>query len=171
MESIKVTTGKLAASALPQRIVLVPTAEKVPVAWHYTLEKPTDEWFKPEFSNAAWKEGTAPFGTRESSIARSPNTVWTSADIWLRREFELPAGQFTDLALLLHYDEDATVYINGVLAVKASGFNAAYESFDMLPEAQAALKPGKNVMAVHCHQTAGGQYLDLGIEGVRVKRP
>ena len=55
--------------------------------------------------------------------------------------------------------------------MKASGFNAAYESFDMLPEAQAALKPGKNVMAVHCHQTAGGQYLDLGIEGVRVKRP
>jgi hypothetical protein len=163
---IKVIMGKLPASALPQRTALVPTAEKSPVPWRYTLEKPAGDWFKPDFNDAAWKRGAAPFGTEEPPFGRKPNTVWTSADLWLRREFELPPGKFTDLALLLHYDEDATVYINGVLAVKAGGHNAAYESFDITSEAQAALKPGKNVMAVHCHQTIGGQYLDLGIEGV-----
>ena len=165
-KSIKVTTGKLPPSAILQRQVLVPTAEKAPVPWRYTLEKPAGDWFKPDFNDAAWKPGAAPFGTEEPPFARKPNTVWTSADLWLRREFEMPAGRFTDLALLLHYDEDATVYINGVLAVKVGGFNAAYESFDMLPEAQAALKPGKNVMAAHCHQTGGGQYLDVGIEAM-----
>ena len=163
---IKVIMGKLPASALPQRTALVPTAEKSPVPWRYTLEKPAGDWFKPDFNDAAWKRGAAPFGTEEPPFGRKPNTVWTSADLWLRREFELPPGKFTDLALLLHYDEDATVYINGVLAVKAGGHNAAYESFDITSEAQAALKPGKNVMAVHCHQTIGGQYLDLGIAGV-----
>ena len=163
---IKVIMGKLPASALPQRTTLVPTAEKSPVPWRYTLEKPAGDWFKPDFNDAAWKRGAAPFGTEEPPFGRKPNTVWTSADLWLRREFELPPGKFTDLALLLHYDEDAAVYINGVLAVKAGGYNAAYESFDITPEAQATLKPGKNVMAVHCHQTIGGQYLDLGIEGV-----
>ena len=160
------TTGKLPASALPRRTVLVPTAEKSPVPWHFTVEKPADDWFQPDFDDTAWQRGAAPFGTEEPPFARKPNTAWTSADLWLRREFELPPGRFADLTLLLHYDEDATVYINGVLAVKASGYNAAYEPFDIAPEAQATLKPGRNAIAVHCHQTGGGQYCDLGIDAV-----
>ena len=166
---IKVTTGRIPASSLPQRSVLVPTAAEAPVSWRYTLEKPLGDWFKPEFNDAAWREGAAPFGRKEAPIARKPNTVWTGSDLWLRREFEMPTGKFNDLTLLLHHDEDAKVYINGLLAVETSGYNAAYDSFDITPEAQAALKPGKNVMAVHCHQTIGGQYLDLGIEGVPVE--
>jgi Domain of unknown function (DUF4380)/Cellulase (glycosyl hydrolase family 5) len=171
VEFIKVTTGKLPASALPQRKVLVPTAEKSPVPWRYTTEKPAADWFKPDFNDAAWQQGAAPFGTQELPVARKPNTVWISADAWLRREFEMPAGQFTDLALLLHHDEDTEVYINGVLAVKVGGFNATYEAFDISPDALAALKPGQNSFAVHCHQTTGGQYLDLGIAGVSPDAP
>jgi hypothetical protein len=167
---ITVATGKLPASVLPRPTILVPTAEKSPVRWRYTLEKPADTWFTPGFDATAWKQSDAPFGTEELPIARKPNTVWTSADLWLRREFEMPAGKFTDLALLLHHDEDAEVYINGVLAVKVGSYNAAYESFDISPEAQAVLKPGKNVMAVHCHQTVGGQYFDIGVEGVAAEK-
>ena len=170
VQFIKVTTGRLPANTLPQPRMLVPTAEKSPVRWRFTLEKPAGDWFKASYDDSTWKQGAAPFGTLEPPIARQPNTLWTSADIWLRREFELPAGQFTDLALLLHHDEDTEVFINGVLALRAGGYNAAYDSFDVTPEAQAALKPGKNALAVHCHQTVGGQYIDLGLEGCSVER-
>ena len=170
VQFIKATTGKLPASALPQSRVLVPTAEKSPVPWRYTTEKPADDWFKAGFTDTGWQRGAAPFGKEEAPFARKPNTVWTSADLWLRCEFEFPPGKFTDLALLLHHDEDTEVYLNGVLAVKASGYNAVYESFDLAPEAQSALKAGSNIMAVHCRQTTGGQYFDVRIEAVAESR-
>jgi hypothetical protein len=160
---IRVATGRLPAGTLPQRTILVPTAEKAPLPCRYTLDKPGDGWFKPEYRDAAWKQGAAPFGTEEPAIARKPGTVWTSADIWIRREFEMPVGVFSDPTLLLHHDEDTEVYINGVLALEINGYNAAYEAFDITPEAQATLKPGRNILAAHCHQTTGGQYLDFGI--------
>jgi hypothetical protein len=55
------------------------------------------------------------------------------------------------------------VYLNGVLAAELPGFIEHYEQFDLRPEAVATLKPGVNTLAVHCHQTTGGQYVDVGL--------
>jgi hypothetical protein len=160
IRQIKEQTGK----AKPVKTLsIVPTAEKEPVKWRYTLEKPADDWFKPGFDDSKWKEGMAPFGAEEVQCNRHPRTEWKSADIWMRREFEMPAGKFDSLNLTMHHDEDADVYIDGVPAGRFPGFNAEYESLEILSGATALLKPGKHVMAVHCHQTTGGQYIDLGI--------
>ncbi|HEU5116559.1 MAG TPA: glycoside hydrolase family 2, partial [Isosphaeraceae bacterium] len=85
-------------------------------------------------------------------------------DIWLRRSFDLPKiPDEIELRLFMHHDENVEVYLNGVLASRSSGFSTDYRLVRMTPEARAALKPGENVLAVHCHQTSGGQYIDVGI--------
>jgi hypothetical protein len=55
------------------------------------------------------------------------------------------------------------VYLNGVLALKLFGFITDYDEFEISNEAASALQPGRNTIAVHCHQTTGGQGIDVGI--------
>jgi len=75
--------------------------------------------------------------------------------------------EFADLQFQVHHDEDVEIYINGVLAANAKGFITDYELVPMRPAAKAALKSGdKNILAVHCHQTTGGQDIDVGIVDV-----
>ncbi len=158
--------GDFSRAAVAQ--VVIPTSQEKGLTWRYTFEKPADDWFKPDFKDAAWKEGPGGFGTKETpgSVVR---TEWKTSDIRLRREFSLPDGPFTDLHLRLHHDEDAEVYLNGVLAAKVKGYVTDYVEVAISAEARATLKPGKNVVAIHCHQTGGGQYIDMGL--IDLKEP
>jgi hypothetical protein len=130
--------------------------------WSYTLTAPGSDWFSPAFDDAGWQRGVAGFGT-----AHTPGavviTTWNTDDIWLRRKFALKDAPVKGAKLEVHHDEDAEIYLNGVLAAKLPGYITHYDFFDILPEAAAALKPGTNTLAVHCHQTTGGQYIDVGL--------
>ena len=75
----------------------------------------------------------------------------------------MPAGDWKNLALLAHHDEDVEIYINGVLAATAAGYTSSYEEMPLTLTGRNALKPGKNQMSVHCRQTRGGQYIDVGL--------
>ena len=81
---------------------------------------------------------------------------------------ELPAGvDLSKLHLWLHHDDDVQVHLNGVLAFESAGFTADYETFPIRKEALAALKPGGKVLvAIHCRQDYGGQYIDAGFAEV-----
>ena len=146
----------------PQRRMLVPTSQAKGLPWRYTFEQPGADWYKPGFDDSAWKEGPGGFGTAGTPGA-VVRTEWKTSDIWLRREFEMPDTKSPDVMLLVHHDEDAEIYINGVLAARLQGYTTDYEEMTLTPEARKALRPGKNIMAVHCRQTKGGQYIDVGI--------
>jgi hypothetical protein len=155
-----VNSGKL--PPVPVLKEVVPTSQLKGINWRFTLEPPAGDWIEPAFSDSAWKEGPGGFGTSGTPGA-VVRTEWKTADIWLRRAFDWPADKSGTPVLLVHHDEDVDIYINGVLAGKAGGFTSDYEEMAIMPMGLAALKPGKNVLAVHCHQTTGGQYVDVGI--------
>jgi hypothetical protein len=146
----------------PKVTVVVPPSLLQGQTWRYSLEKPADGWTKADFDDASWKEGPGGFGTKATpgAVVRTP---WSTKDIWLRRTFDLPDAKTDNLAFLVHHDEDVEIYVNGVLAAKAGGFVTEYEDLSLTPEGRAALKPGKNTLAVHCRQTQGGQYVDVGL--------
>ena len=132
------------------------------ISWRYTETKPAAEWMQADFDDRTWKTGVAGFGTAGTPGA-VVRTEWKTDDLWLRREFQLPAGPLDRLQLRLHHDEDAEVFINGVAAGTFPGYTTDYEEFPLSDAARAALKPGLNHLAVHCHQTVGGQYIDVGM--------
>ncbi len=138
--------------------------------WKYTMEKPADDWAKSNFDASAWKEGAGGFGTT-GTPGGYPNTTWDTSDIWLRRDFTLGLEDMTRLKLQIFHDEDAEVYLNGVLAAKLDGYITDYDEVDISKEAAIALQPGHNTIAVHCHQTSGGQGIDVGILSPQLIKP
>jgi hypothetical protein len=151
----------------PKVVEVVPTSLENPASWFYTFSRPDENWFKPQFNaaSAGWQEGPAGFGTQQTP-GTNVRTRWDTSDIWIRREFTLDSPATPNLRLMIHHDEDAQIYINGIQAAALSGFTSSYQTFDLTEEARQALKAGPNTVAIHCHQTTGGQYIDAGFAEV-----
>jgi hypothetical protein len=147
---------------LPTIKTLVPTAQTSPQLWSYTTHAPPVEWTKPDFDDSAWPTGDSGFGTKQTPGA-IVHTEWKTSDIWLRRSFDRDSSPATSAGLFIHHDEDAEVFVNGKEVAKLNGFTSAYQLVPLSPESIGAFRPGKNVIAVHCHQTHGGQYIDVGV--------
>ena len=139
---------------------LLPTAKEKVALWRTTTDAPAPDWMKPSFNDASWTSAPGGFGQVPDAAGQTP---WKTPDIWLRREFDLKNATFVNPRLRVAYDEDADIYINGVLAARLPGFNGKYEDFPMSPQSIAVLKTGTNSIAVHCHQTVGAQFIDVGI--------
>jgi hypothetical protein len=146
---------------VPKKVILA-DALNGRVSWKYTTEKPVESWSQPDFDATAWKEGVGGFGAT-GTPGIFLNTAWTKSDIWLRRTFVLAAEDLAKIKLHVFHDEDAEIYLNGILAARLPGFITDYDEFEISQVAASTLHPGVNTIAVHCHQTAGGQGIDVGI--------
>ncbi|MCP4379221.1 MAG: hypothetical protein GY794_23995, partial [bacterium] len=130
--------------------------------WKYTTTKPKGDWAKAGFNDADWKTGTAGFGTSNTPGGKK-NTVWNTKTIWMRTNLELTGDGKDSFRFLVCHDEDVEIYVNGVLAASAGGYVSNYVALKLNNKGLAALKTGKNTIAVRCRQTGGGQYIDVAL--------
>ena len=139
--------------------VLLPTSESAPQRWKMTTERPADGWESAGFDDSKWTEGSGGFGT-SSVRGVKVGTEWKGSEIWIRKSFTCAAPKGNPVLRVFH-DEDAEVYINGVKIASLQKFATRY--IDVPLKDASLLKAGRNVIAIHCRQTEGGQFIDAGI--------
>jgi hypothetical protein len=147
--------------AAPTVTMVAPNSQAEYVSWHYTTSAPSGTWTDPDYVDTSWSQGAGGFGLGVTGV--NTGTAWNTADIWLRREFTLASNSGVVPIVRMRHDDDAEVYINGVLAVQDPGWCGSYWDFPVLTAARSALRTGRNVIAVHCHNATGGQFVDAGI--------
>lgn len=139
-------------------------------------------WTKDGYDVSAWKTATGSFGAKKGKISDlgggcTPKTLLTqykadgTTDIeafFFRTDVTIPdASKVTKISGSVIYDDAATVYVNGVKIagfdddgisgnLQYGGSNAAEPKTGTIevtdPAALAAVKDGKNVVAVEIHQ-------------------
>jgi hypothetical protein len=141
--------------------VLVGAAVDGPLArsYRFTTNAPAFDWTKQGADDSSWQTGLAPFGNALPGI----RTLWKNNEIWLRQTFEAADANIKAAAIVVFYDEDTEVYLNGQLIWKRSGFATRYEMFSVSDAVKKALKKGANTLAVHTRQSGGGQFIDLAL--------
>ena len=149
----------------PRLVQVVAASDREPQTWRYTTDTPAATWFESAFDDSSWRTGPGGFGAPDTRFARV-GTEWRTADLWLRRGVDVPGTPLTAPHLRIFHDDNARVYLNGVLVAEIPGANAGFAYVPLTGPARAALRPGRNVLAVHAHQNRGGQFIDVGIVDV-----
>lgn len=134
-------------------------ADEQPYTVAYTEADPGGDWMKPGFNDQSWQQGAAPF----SDERRDGGTYWKSKHLWVRRTFNLEQTSFKNLMLKLNHDDNVEVYLNGEKIYSHVGWIHKYKYVAIPPAAQRKLVKGKNILAIHVANTAGGAYLDAGL--------
>ncbi|MGF7214516.1 hypothetical protein GGR92_000656 [Spirosoma lacussanchae] len=143
---------------------ILPTGESKPYTALYTLTKPADGWEKPDFDARSWQSAPGPFGDTPDARTAWRNSQTHKEGIYVRREFTYDGK--TDpakLLLALNHDDDVTIYLNGTRILNKPGYISEYIYLPLPAEARQALRPGKNVLALHCVSPGGGSFVDVGI--------
>jgi WD40 repeat protein len=144
------------ARALP-RSSLVDGDLEQPLLWRYTFAHPSGDWTKPGFDDQSWNRGASPFGSSAEDA-----TAWAGDDIWLRCEFDLATTVSDPIVFFADCDDMANFYLNGVHAARGGGGERS-QTIPCSEQAAATLKPGRNVLAIHCHNSGGDARIDAGL--------
>lgn len=163
---------------LPQPVAIVPTSEQEGQTWRYTTETPPENWAALDFDDSAWSEGIGGFGRADAPVDYL-RTEWTTPDLWLRREFTLESTALNNPFLIVHHVQNAEIYLNGERIALLALSSTDYVRSPFRDEAWAALREGRNVLAVHVSDPSPltpppapfGQYIDVGLYQMAANTP
>jgi len=139
---------------------ILPMADEGAWEGKMTRRKPADGWEKPDFDDSEWRKGRGAFGSDDQAHV---HTKWsdTNSDLYVRRTFELTEEDLNnDLYFIYSHDDVFFMYVNGK---KVADTGETWVNGVRLKVEKGLLKPGKNVIATHTHNTTGGAYTDFGI--------
>lgn len=139
--------------------MLMPSGDDGQAVWSYTETEPGEDWMSVDFNDGSWQKGEAMFGSDGSGRTK---TKWTKWQIWLRKTIDFKEGLVAPVLKIAH-DDDYEVYVNGKLLIGEKGASGNYKYLRLNTEKGELFKKGKNVIAVHCRNTGGEQFIDLGI--------
>ncbi|HEY3779785.1 MAG TPA: glycoside hydrolase family 2 TIM barrel-domain containing protein [Fimbriimonadaceae bacterium] len=149
----------------PQIAVVAPTAAEHATKWSYTTYQPDTEWAQPAYDDSKWATGNGGFGTK-GTPGSIVGTTWDTGDIWIRRTFTVPKNfSWHNPELKLFHQDDAEFYIDGMQVAALAGSVTTYTNVP-IKEGETLLKSGKHTLAVHCHKSSGGQFVDCGVVDV-----
>ncbi len=143
----------------PTYQTVLPASDEQPYQVVYTENAPEGNWYDVNYDAGSWKTGTAPF----SDDDRYKGTRWRSENIWIRRTFNFDGNADRPFALRFYHDDNVKVYLNGNLIYERVGWLDRLEYLELDAAIKQNLRKGKNVIAIHCQNTAGGRHVDIGI--------
>lgn len=143
----------------------------VPQEWAYVHQASSasiaDNWMNPGFDDASWSRGNGQFATAYQGGFTNRGTTIPEGNnnLYVRKIFSLENASndaVSNIYLYVKADDDALVYINGVIAAYIKERDFAY--YAVYQAAKEAIDPnGENLIAVLCSNGGGGQGLDVGI--------
>ena len=133
---------------------------KLCTPWRYATEDPKGDWTSDRFDDKSWQSGLAPFGHDDGWPTKSS---WSTSDIYLRQTFEYDGAELKDGEVVISHDEDTEVYVNGQKILGVKNFINNYEMHSVTEALRKALHKGTNTIAIHTHQTVGGQHIDFAL--------
>lgn len=125
-------------------------------------------FMQPGYDDSAWSLGQAAFGgvSYGCPLESTVHTPWaTATDMLLRRWFVADPG----MALTLHFavDNDARIWVNGILVADVVHENCPYLDEWNVPVPAGALVYGANLIAVQAVDRHVTAYFDLRLESDR----
>ncbi len=142
---------------------VIPMATETKWTAKYTRTTPSGTWHAANYDDSSWQTGKGAFGGGDGAYGNI-GTEWAGhdTDVYIRRTFTLDEVEADgEYSMVYKHDDVCEFYLNGELIVKhGNEWNTDGRTVS-IPASK--LRVGENVMAVHCHNTTGGAYLDFGI--------